>query len=238
MIIDVITIFPNMFKPIIEESIILRAQKKGLVKIRIHNLRDYSHLSGKKVDAPPYGGGEGMVFRVEPLFNAVESILGYRVYPKEKEDPKKRIILFSPKGKLLNQKLIKKFLDYEHLILIAPRYEGVDERVREYLAEEEISIGDYVLSGGELPSMVFIDSLVRLIPGVVSTYSSLKKESFENYLLDYPVYTRPQDFRGLKVPEVLLSGDHKKIEEWRRKKQEELTKKLRPDLWKKRRRNG
>jgi tRNA (guanine37-N1)-methyltransferase len=229
MIIDVITIFPKMFLPVIEETIIKRAQQKGLVKINLHNLRDYSPLSGKKVDAPSYGGG-GMVFRCEPLFLCVESILGYRVYPKEKKDPKKRIILFTPKGKVLNQKLIKKFLKYERLILIAPRYEGVDERVRKYLTEEEISLGDYILSGAELATMVFIDCLVRIIPGVVADIDSIKEESFEGNLLDWPHYTRPSDFRGLKVPKVLLSGDHKKIKEWRIKKAEELTKKRRPDL--------
>ncbi len=232
MVIDVITIFPQMFKPVLEESIIKRARRKGLVKINIFNLRDYSNDPHKKIDAPPYGGGAGMVFRPEPIFSAVEDILGYRVYPKKQVDKNKRIILFTPKGKVLTQDKLKKFLDYERLILIAPRYEGVDERVRKYLVDEEISIGDYVLSGGELACMVFIDCLVRVIPGVVSTPSSIKEESFEDGLLDYPVYTRPANFRGLKVPKVLLSGDHKKIEEWRRKKREELTKKLRPDLLK------
>ncbi len=237
MILDIITIFPQMFRPIIEESMIKRAQKKGLVKINIHNLRDYSPFSHRKVDAPPYGGGSGMVFRVEPIFNAVESILGYKIYPKQGENKKKRIILFSPRGKTLTQNLIKEFLLYERLILIAPRYEGVDERVREYLVEEEISIGDYILSGAELACMVFIDCLVRVIPGVVSSISSIKEESFEDCLLDYPVYTRPPTFRGLSVPEVLLSGDHQKIKKWREGKRKELTKRLRPDLWKKRRKD-
>ncbi|MBU0877977.1 MAG: tRNA (guanosine(37)-N1)-methyltransferase TrmD [Candidatus Omnitrophica bacterium] len=229
MIIDVITIFPKMFSPVIKESIIKRAQNKGLVKINIHNLRDYSSCPHKKVDAPSYGGG-GMVFRMEPLSAALEAILKYKIYPKRNKDSTKRIILLSPKGKTLNQKVIKKFLNYERLIILAPRYEEVDERVKGYLIEEEISIGDYVLSGGELPAMVFIDCLVRLIPGVVSCKESIKKESFENNLLDFPHYTRPRDFRGLKVPKVLLSGNHKKIEEWRRKKSLEITKKRRPDL--------
>ncbi|HIE36464.1 MAG TPA: tRNA (guanosine(37)-N1)-methyltransferase TrmD [Candidatus Omnitrophica bacterium] len=229
MIIDVITIFPRMFLPIIRESILKRAQEKGLVKINLHNLRDYSPLKSKKVDAPSYGGG-GMVFRCEPLFFCIESILGYRIYPKEKKDSKKRIILFTPKGRVLNQKLVKKILKYERLILIIPRYEGVDERVRKYLVEEEISLGDYILSGAELAAMAFIDCLVRVIPGVVADIDSVKEESFENNLLDWPHYTRPYDFRGLKVPKVLLSGNHKKIEEWRKNKAKELTRKRRPDL--------
>lgn len=229
MIIDVITIFPEMFLPVINESIIKIAQQKGLLKINLYDLRQYSDDPHKKIDAPAYGGG-GMVFRVEPIFKAVETILGYKIYPKKKSDPKKHIILFGPQGNLLNQKMLRKFLNYERLLLIAPRYEGVDERVRKYLIDEEISIGDYILSGAELAAMVFIDCLSRLIPGVVSSSKSIKEESFEDGLLDYPSYTRPQNFRGLKVPEVLLSGNHKKIEEWRKKKAIEITKKKRPDL--------
>jgi len=223
MIIDVITIFPKMFFPIIGESIIKRAQSKGLLKINVHNLRDYSSDVHKKVDSPSYGGG-GMVFGPEPLFSAVEAIAG------ERKDGRKRVVLFSPKGETLNQKRVKGFLKYERIVLLAPRYEGVDERVHKYLADEEVSIGDYVLSGGELAAMVFIDSLSRLIPGVVSDKESIKRESFEENLLDFPHYTRPADFRGLKVPAVLLSGDHGKIEEWRKRKALAVTKKKRPDL--------
>lgn len=218
-----------MFSPVIGESIIKRAQKKGLVKINIHDLRDYSDDPHKKVDLPSYGGG-GMVFRPQPVFFAAEKILGYKVYPKGRRDPAKRIILFTPQGKVLKQKLIKKFLKYERLILIAGRYEGIDERVRKYLAEEEISIGDYVLSGAELAAMVFIDCLARLIPGVVSDKESIKNESFEGGLLDFPHYTRPQNFRGLGVPKVLLSGNHKAIGQWRRDQAIKITKKRRPDL--------
>ena len=222
MIIDIITIFPEMFKPVINESIIKRAQDKGLAKIRIHDLRDYSDDRKGKIDAPSYGGGS-MVFKPQPLFSAVEAISGSQNC---------KVVLFSPKGRKLTQKSVKKFLDCEQIICIAPRYEGVDERVREHLVDEEISIGDYVLSGGELPAMVFIDSLMRLIPGVVSDRESIKNESFENNSLDYPHYTRPDDFRGFKVPEVLLSGDHKKINQWRKQKALEITKKRRPDLLK------
>ncbi|MFH1503995.1 MAG: tRNA (guanosine(37)-N1)-methyltransferase TrmD [Candidatus Omnitrophota bacterium] len=229
MIIDVITIFPKMFSPVIGESIIKRAQAKGLLKINIHNLRDYSLDFHKKVDAPSYGGG-GMVFNPEPLFIAVEKILGCPTYPKVRQDNKKKVVLLSPKGKTLNQKMVKKFLKYEQIVLLTPRYEGVDERVHKYLVDEEVSIGDYILSGAELGAMVFIDCLARLIPGVVSNKESIKRESFEENLLDFPHYTRPEDFRGLKVPAVLLSGNHAEIEKWRKNKALEMTKKKRPDL--------
>jgi len=220
-----------MFFPVLDESIIKRAKAKGLVKINVHDLRKFSQGKHKKVDAPAYGSG-GMVFRPEPFFTAVEEILGEPVRSRPKSQALRRVILFSPQGRRLDQKSVKKFLKYEQLILLAPRYEGVDERVHKYLADEEISIGDYVLSGGELAAMVFIDCLTRLIPGVVSDSESVKNESFENNLLDFPHYTRPENFRGLKVPEVLLSGNHKKIKEWRLKQAVEITKKKRPDLLK------
>ncbi len=232
MIIDIITIFPEMFSPVIGESIIKRAQDKGLVKIRIHDLRDFSTDKHRKIDSPSYGGG-GMVFQVTPCFKAVELILGDKVDPGKKKNKNTKVLLFTPKGKTLNQETVKQFLKTERLILLAPRYEGVDERVREYLVDEEISIGDYVLSGAELPSMVFVDALTRLIPGVVSDKDSIKNESFESFLLDYPHYTKPAEFRNLKVPEILLSGDHEKINKWRKKKALEFTKKRRPDLLKK-----
>jgi len=223
-----------MFEPVLNESLIKRAQEKGLLKINLHDLRLYSEDTHRKVDAPPFGGGQGMVFTPQPLFSAVESILGHPACPLKKKDPLVKTVLFSPKGKILDQKKAKEFLACERLILIAPRYEGIDERVRDHLADEEISLGDYILSGGELPAMVFIDCLTRLIPGVVSDPASIKEESFEDFLLDYPVYTRPRDFRGMLVPEVLTSGDHQKIRSWRRQKAEELTRDRRPDLWKKR----
>jgi tRNA (guanine37-N1)-methyltransferase len=229
MFIDVVTIFPDMFSPVIGESIIKRAQSKGLVKIKVHDLRDYSDDPHKKVDSPSYGGG-GMVFGAPAFFSACESILKRTLCPKKEKSASERIILFSPRGKRLNQKMIKKFFKYERLVLLAPRYEGVDERVSEKLVDEEVSIGDYVLSGGELAAMVFIDCLVRLIPGVVSDKESIKNESFEDKKLDFPHYTKPADFRGLMVPDVLLSGNHKEIESWREKKSLEITKKCRPDL--------
>jgi tRNA (guanine37-N1)-methyltransferase len=221
MLIDVVTIFPAMFAPVLGESIIKRAITKGLVRINVHDLREYSDDSHKKIDAPSYGGG-GMVFTPQPLFSAVEKLKGMGA----------RVVLMGPQGKRLNQKMVRSFLNSDQLIILAPRYEGVDERVRENIIDDEVSIGDYVLSGGELPAMVFIDSIVRLIPGVVSDSESVANESFENDLLDYPHYTWPQEFRGLKVPEVLAGGNHKKIVEWRKNRALELTKKLRPDLLK------
>ena len=229
MIFDVVTIFPNMFAPVLNESIIKRAVDKGLVKINVHDLRDWAVGERKNVDDTSYGAG-GMVFKPEPIFTAVEGLLGYKKYPVEKKDKNTRVVLMGPQGKTLTQKMVRRFLKYERLVILAPRYEGVDERVREHLVDEEVSIGDYVLSGGELPAMVFIDTLVRLIPGVVSDQDSVKNESFENGLLDFPHYTKPAEFRGLQVPAILMSGHHAKVAAWRKKKALELTKKLRPDL--------
>ena len=235
MIIDVITIFPEMFNVVLGESIIKRARDKGLIKINIHNLRDYSDDAHKKVDAPAFGGGPGMVLRPEPVFRAIESILGESIYPRKNKNDKKDIVFFTPQGKILIQNDIKRFLKYQRLILVTARYEGVDERVRRYAVDEEVSIGDYILSGGELPAMVFIDAVVRLVPGVVSSRDSILQESFENNLLDYPHYTKPREFRGLKVPDILLSGNHRRIEEWRKEKAYQITKTKRPDLIDKRR---
>ena len=224
MRIDIITIFPKMFEPVLNESIIKRAQNKGKVKIYVHNLRDWSFDKHKKVDDRPFGGGSGMVMRPEPIFEAVEYIKS-RVKGKGL-----RVILLSPQGERLNQKIAKRLVKYKHLILICGHYEGVDERVRKYLVDEEISIGDYVLTGGELPAMVLVDSVIRLIPGVLGDKNSLNFESFEGNLLEYPQYTRPADFRDMRVPEVLLSGDHNKIGAWRKEQALRRTKQRRPDL--------
>jgi tRNA (guanine37-N1)-methyltransferase len=226
MRIDIITIFPKMFMSILNESIIKRAQAKGRVKIHLHNLRDYSQDKHRKVDDRPFGGGSGMVMKPEPIFRAVEALKGNR---KEKRN-RARIILLTPQGKTLTQKLAKKLARYKHLILICGRYEGVDERVGKFLVDEEISIGNYILSGGELPAMVLLDSVIRLIPGVLGDKNSLNFESFEDNLLEYPQYTRPAKFRGMSVPKILLSGNHKKIEDWRRKQAVKRTKERRPDL--------
>lgn len=239
MRIDIITIFPRMFGPVLNESIVKRAQNKRKVEIYIHNLRDYSQDKHKKVDDRPFGGGSGMVMRPEPIFNAVEDILGNRLWvigdrfkrPNTKHlTPNTRIILLCPQGKTLTQKVCEKLAKYKHLILICGHYEGIDERVRQYLVDEEISIGDYVLTGGELPAMVLVDCLTRLIPGVLGDKNSLNFESFAGNLLEYPHYTRPANYRRMKAPAILLSGNHKKIAQWRQNQAMKRTKKLRPDL--------
>jgi len=224
MRIDIITIFPKMFAPVVNESIVKRAQNKGKVKICIHNLRDYTADKHKKVDYRPFGGGSGMVMRPEPIFNAVEDI------KSKVKVQKSKVILLCPQGERLSQKALTKLVKYKHLILICGHYEGIDERVRQYLADEEISIGDYVLTGGELPAMVLVDCLVRLIPGVLGDKNSLNFESFAGNLLEYPQYTRPANYRRMKAPAILLSGNHKKIAKWRKDQAVKRTKKIRPDL--------
>ena len=226
MRIDIITIFPKMFEPVLNESIIKRAQRKGKVKIYIYNLSDYTLDKHRKVDDRPFGGGSGMVMSPEPIFRAVEDIKSHAA----RRTP--HVILLCPQGKRLIQRTAKGLAKYKHLILICGHYEGVDERVRRYLVDEEISIGDYVLTGGELPAMVLVDCLVRLIPGVLGDKNSLNFESFKGNLLEYPHYTRPAKFRNMRVPPILLSGDHKKIEIWRSKEALERTKLRRPDLLK------
>lgn len=206
---DIITIFPKIFDSYFNESIIKRAQKKRLIKINIHNLRDYTKDKHKSVDDKPYGGGPGMVMMVGPVFKAVTAL-------KKKQrtaNSEHKVILFSPKGKKFDQKMAKRFFKLDRLIMICGRYEGVDERVAKYIADEEVSIGDYVLTGGEIPAMIVIDAISRLIPGVLG-----KKESLEEIKGSYPVYTRPEEFKKWKVPKILLSGNHKKIEEWRKNK--------------------
>lgn len=226
MHIDIITIFPKMFSPILDESIIRRAQNKGKVKIHIHNLRDYAQDRHRKVDDRPFGGGSGMVMRPEPIFKAVESL------KSKVRSHEPGVILLSPRGQKLNQGIAKRLAKYKHLILICGHYEGIDERVREHLVDEEVSIGDYVLTGGELPAMVLVDCIVRLIPGVLGDKNSLKFESFAGNLLEYPQYTRPANYLKMKVPQVLLSGNHKKIAEWRKAQAVKITKKQRPDILK------
>jgi len=226
MRIDILTIFPKMFDPVLNESIIRRAQNKGKVKIFLHDLRDSTNDKHRKVDDRPFGGGSGMVMSAQPIFDAVKSIK----QATGNRQQATKIILLCPQGKTLTQKIAKKLAKYNHLILICGHYEGVDERVRKHIVDKEISIGDYVLTGGELPAMVVVDAVVRLIPGVLGDKNSLNFESFEGNLLEYPHYTRPANFRGMVVPQVLLSGDHKKIEEWRRRQAIERTKQRRPDI--------
>ena len=222
MKIDILTLFPNMFNNIFEESIIKRAKELGKVEINIHNFRDYTDDPHNKVDDTPYGGGCGMVLMPQPIFDCVESL--------KKENSK--VILLTPSGVPYKQKQAYELSKEEHLIIICGHYEGFDERIRT-LADIEISIGDYVLTGGEIPAMVLVDSITRLLPGVINERSHLEDSFNENYLLDYPTYTKPRNFRGMEVPEVLISGDHKKIEEYRCNESLRKTQELRPDLLKK-----
>lgn len=218
----IITIFPNIFDSYFNESILKRAQEEKLIKINIHNLRDYAKDKHKKVDDTPYGGGAGMVLKIEPIWRCIQSLKSKVKSKKEKT----RIVLFSAKGKRYTQKEAERLSKYKNLIFICGRYEGVDERVSKYVADEEISIGDYVLTGGEIPAMALIDSVSRLLPGVLGNPESLTEESFGNWKLEignsaasaveYPQYTKPEDFKGWKVPKVLLSGNHKEIKKWRK----------------------
>ncbi len=220
---DIITIFPEMLKPMLNASILKRAQANKKVIINVHDLRDYTIDKHKKVDDRPFGGGPGMVMSPQPIFDAVKKIKGRR---------KVTTILTCPTGKPLTQKRVKALSGLKSIIIICGHYEGIDERVRTELVDESISIGDYVLTGGELPALVMVDAVARLIPGVLGTQASLDDESFENNLLEYPQYTRPENFRGIKVPSVLLSGHHKQVAEWRKAQSLEITKKNRPDLLK------
>jgi tRNA (guanine37-N1)-methyltransferase len=218
---DVITIFPEIFRGVFEFGIIRRAVEAGLIVINIHDLRDYTHDRHRQVDDRPFGGGAGMVMKPDPLFRAVEAIT-------HGEQPE--VILLSPQGRLFNQHRAEELSARKRAVLICGRYEGVDERVVEHLVTDEISIGDYVLSGGEIPAMVVLDAVTRLIPGALGCEQSAEHESFSDGLLDYPHYTRPADYRGMKVPDVLLSGNHAEIERWRRRRSIEKTLDRRPDL--------
>ena len=220
MRVDILTIFPGIFEGPLRESLLGKAVASGLVDVRVHDIRDHATDWHRQVDDEPFGGGPGMVMKVEPVFRAVEA-LG--------SDPK-RILLLSPAGRRLDQVLVRDLAAEPHLVLLCGRYEGVDERVVEGLPAEEVSIGDYVLSGGEIPALVVLEAVTRLVPGVVGRTESLARESFEEGLLDHPHYTRPQEFRGMRVPDVLVSGDHAGIEEWRRRAAEEKTRRNRPDL--------
>lgn len=230
MRIDVVTIFPSMFKSYLDESILKRAQAKGLLKVNIVDLRDYATGRHRQVDDAPYGGGAGMVMKPEPFFKAVFSLTRSKTVAQVKK--KAQVILLDPQGEVLIQRKAKQLAGQKYLILLCPRYEGVDERVKEHLATESISIGDYVLTGGELPAMVLIDVVARHIKGVVGKAESVEEESFTQGLLEYPQYTRPADYLGLAVPQILLSGDHKQIAKWRQKEALEKTLHQRPDLLK------
>lgn len=220
MKIDILTLFPLMFTEVLSESIIKRAIEKNKVEINIINIRDFTNLSGNQVDDTPYGGGSGMVLMCDPVFKAIESV-------KTKDS---HVIMLTPSGSVYNQKKAIELSKLKHIILLCGHYEGFDERIKT-IVDEQISIGDFILTGGEIPAMIITDSIVRLIDGVI-TKGSLESESFNDNLLDYPVYTKPRVYKGMEVPEVLLSGDHKKIEEYRQSERIRITKENRPDLLK------
>jgi tRNA (guanine37-N1)-methyltransferase len=220
--IDVLTLFPAMFAGPLDESIIMRARKAGLLDLQIHDLRQWTHDRHKIVDDRPFGGGPGMLLKPEPIFEAVESL--------KREQTK--VILLSPSGRKFDQSIARDLAKEKGLLLVTGHYEGFDERVRETLADDELSIGDYVLTNGALPAMVVIDAVARLLPGVLGDDESSYDESFSHGLLEYPQYTRPAEFRGMKVPDVLVSGNHAEIEKWRREQAKLRTKEKRPDLLK------
>lgn len=218
MKIDILTLFPGMFDGFLNESIIKRAIEKKTIEVRVINFRDYSKLNNKQVDDTIYGGGPGMLLRCEPIFECIDDI--------RTQDSK--IIILTPDGEVFKQKNAKELKNHKHLIFICGHYEGFDERIKT-LADYEMSIGDFILTGGEIPAMAMIDAITRLLPGVINE-DSLSSETFEDNLLDYPSYTKPAEYRGMKVPDVLLSGDHAKINEWRNNARIEKTKEKRPDL--------
>ena len=220
MKIDVLTLFPGMFAGPLDESIIQRARERGVLDLRIVNLREFTHDRHKTVDDKPFGGGPGMLLKPEPMFEAVESLANERT----------RVILLTPGGRKFDQSVARELATQEHLLLVCGSYEGFDERIREHLADDELSIGDYVLTNGALPAMVIIDTVTRLLPGVLGDDESASDESFSAGLLEYPQYTRPAEFRGMRVPDVLLSGHHAEIAKWRAEQARARTAAVRPDL--------
>jgi len=223
---DILTLFPEMFGPMLTTSIVGRAIENGLVEVHLTNIRDFARDRYRKVDDAPFGGGPGMVMMCQPVFDAVEAVRAQASHPG-------RVVLLSPQGRRLEQSLVVELAGQERLILVAGHYEGFDERIRQGLADVEISLGDFVLSGGEIPAMAVVDAVVRLLPGAVGKPQSVREESFSMGLLEYPQYTRPREFRGMRVPEVLLSGDHARIAAWRAQQAAEKTRLRRPDLWEK-----
>lgn len=219
---DVFTLLPEVFPPYLEKSILQRARQRGLASVNVHNIRDYTHDRHHVTDDTPYGGGGGMVMKPEPVFEAVESILG--------SEPACPVIMLTPQGRVFSQTIADELSRHGQIALVCGRYEGIDERVREHLVTDEISIGDYVLTGGELPALIVIDAVSRLLPGVLGDPDGAFDDSHASGLLEYPHYTRPPDFRGWRVPEILLSGDHGKIRKWRREQSLLRTLARRPDL--------
>lgn len=225
---EVFTLLPEVFPPYLESSILQRARQRGLIDVRVHNLRDYTHDRHHTTDDTPYGGGGGMVMKPEPVFEAVESVLG--LDPARAQPSPAPIILLTPQGRVFTQRVAEELARLEHIALLCGRYEGVDERIREHLVTEEISIGDYVLTGGELPALIMIDAVTRLLPGVLGDPTGAQDDSHAMGLLEYPHYTKPPEFRGWKVPEVLQTGNHARIEQWRREQALLRTYHRRPDM--------
>ncbi len=227
---EVFTLLPEVFPPYLESSILLRARQRGLVSINLHNIRDYTHDKHHMTDDTPYGGGGGMVMKPEPVFEAVESVLGRFDLLSAMPQPAPPIIMLTPQGRVFSQAMADELSRHEKIALLCGRYEGMDERIREHLVTDEISIGDYVLTGGELPALILIDAVSRLIPGVLGDPDGAMDDSHATGLLEYPHYTRPPEFRGWEVPEILLSGDHGKVDKWRREQSLLRTLARRPDL--------
>jgi tRNA (guanine37-N1)-methyltransferase len=217
--IEVVTLFPDFFKGPLEESLLEKAQAKGLLKVRTHDLRKWTHDRHKTADDKPFGGGAGMVMKPEPIFECVEEV-GEDAW----------VVLMDPQGEPLSQALAAKLAKKKHLVLIAGHYEGVDQRVKDHLVDQEISVGDFITMGGEAPALCLIEAVARLVPGVLGNAESIKHESFQTGILEHPHYTRPREYRGWKVPDVLVSGDHKEVEAWRNKTAEQATRRKRPDL--------
>jgi len=225
---EVFTLLPEVFPPYLDTSILNRARQRGLIDVRVHNIRDYTHDRHHTTDDTPYGGGGGMVMKPEPVFEAVESVLGFK--SDQTQPAPVPILLLTPQGHVFTQRVAEELSSYERIVLLCGRYEGVDERIRQHLVTDEISVGDYVLTGGELPALLLIDAVSRLIPGVLGDPTGAEDDSHSMGLLEYPHYTRPPEFRDWKVPEVLLSGDHAKIEKWRREQALHRTLTKRPDM--------
>jgi tRNA (guanine37-N1)-methyltransferase len=229
MKIDILTIFPEFFREVFDFGIIRRAKIAGIVEINIHDLREFTDDKNRAVDDRPFGGGDGMILKCKPIFGAIEKVVG--ACERENYPTGTKVVLLSPQGRVFKQSVAKEFADQvQHIVLICGRYEGVDERVNDALVTDEISIGDYVLSGGEPAAIVLVDAITRLLPNALGSETSAENDSFSSGLLDCPHYTQPRDFRGMLVPEVLLSGNHAEIQRWRREKALEKTKKIRKDI--------
>jgi tRNA (guanine37-N1)-methyltransferase len=231
---EVFTLLPEVFPSYLETSIIKRARERDLINVRVHNIRDYTHDKHHTTDDTPYGGGGGMVMKPDPVFEAIETILGLNTEPTPPEpDPNIPIILLTPQGRVFNQSIAQELSQHPRIFLLCGRYEGIDERIREHLVTDEISIGDYVLTGGELPALILIDAIARLLPDVLGDPTGAQDDSHATGLLEYPHYTRPPEFRGWKTPDILLTGDHAKIDKWRREQSLLRTFNKRPDMLKK-----